>query len=538
MLNFGDILETIESRIDPNHPACIHGGTVMSWSDFALASNNLARQFLDRGFAPDEKIAIYLRNGPEYVIALAAAFKARLVPVNVNYRYASGELVYLLDNSDARIVCYDTEFRERVEYIRDRLPGVALWLEVCDVDLPPFAERFSALAAAGDGQPVTIERSPDDLFFIYTGGTTGMPKGVMWPHGDLRELMVTAARAKGPIPEDLDQLATYIAAGNTGPRVLPAPPLMHGTGLLLAVSAMLWGGTVITVPGKSFDPAAMLRAIECERPSLLAIVGDSFGRPLLDELERETCRYDLSSIDTITSSGVIWSVEVKRGLLRYMPDAVLNDALSSSEALGLGASVMTADGEVATASFTIGPRCRVLAGDGSWVKTGSSGEGLLALGAPNPLGYYKDADKTAATLKTIDGVRYCIPGDFCRVDEDGMLLFLGRGNTCINTAGEKVFPEEIEEVLKRYQGVADALVVGVPDPKWGQAIVAVVEHRPGTHVDHDMLRDHVRAELAGYKVPKLVLRAIDPLRAVNGKADYATARGHAIAFRKEHYSAE
>lgn len=537
MLNFADMLEIIEREIDRSAPIFIHGDRQVTWGDAARLSNNLAHALVAQGLRPGDKVALYLRNCPEYLIAVAAAVKARLVPVNVNYRYRQDELRYLLDNADARVVVHGDEFRDTVDAIRAALPGVALWAEVGASEPPASARRFDELTAAGHGDPLAIERSPEDQFFIYTGGTTGLPKGVMWPQGDLREVLVAGARAKGFVPDDLAQLSAYISSSERGPTVLPAPPLMHGTGLLSAVGAMLWGGCVVTLTGKSFDPIEMLEAIHCHRPNALTIVGDSFGRPLLEALDADPDRYDLTSVETITSSGVMWSLEIKRGLLRHMPAAALQDVLASSEALGLGVSVMTAGEEVATATFAIGPRCRVLAEDGSWVAPGAGTAGMLALGPPNPVGYYKDADKTAATFRTIDGVRYCIPGDWCRVEEDGSLSFLGRGNACINTGGEKVFPEEVEEVLKRHPTVSDALVVGAPDDNWGQAIVAVVELRAEADLDAEALRAHVREALAGYKVPKTVVVARDPLRAVNGKADYATARALAIAARNQLHDA-
>jgi fatty-acyl-CoA synthase len=254
------------------------------------------------------------------------------------------------------------------------------------------------------------------------------------------------------------------------------------------------------------------------------MVGDAFGKPMLNALEKGGRRYDLSSIVGILSSGVMWSREVKRGLLEYMPGAVLSDGFSSSEAIGLGASVMTKDAEVPTAKFVIGDRCRVFDADGAPVEPGSGVPGMIAVGPPNPIGYHKDPEKTARTFRVFDGVRYSIPGDWCIVEADGSLTLLGRGSACINTAGEKVFPEEVEEALKTHPSVEDALVVGLPDDKWGQSVTGVVRLAPGAHLDEAALRDHVRGQLAGYKTPKRVIATADAIRASNGKADYATAK--------------
>ncbi len=524
MFNFGDMLDIVERNLPPDAPLFLHGDRRIDWGEAGRLSNNLARSLLDGGLKPGDSVAIYMRNGPEYILSLAAAFKARLAPVNVNYRYTDAELRYLLNDSDARAVIYAAEFRDHVEAIRADLPLVTRWIEVTDgAPAPGFADDFAAVSAAGDGAPLAIERSPNDIFFIYTGGTTGMPKGVMWEHGEMREILVRPARTLGePVPDTLEELAASIRAQGPGPRLLPACPLMHGTGLLPSIGVMLSGGSIVTLTQRRFDAGEMIAAVETHRPQALVIVGDSFGRPLLAELDKRTAPADLSSVLSVTSSGVMWSMEIKRGLLRHMPDAVLNDALSSSEALGLGASVMTRDSEVKTASFTLGERCRVFDEEDRPVSEG--GVGRLALGPPNPLGYYKDAEKSAATFRVIGGVRYCIPGDWVRVEADGSLTFLGRGSGCINTGGEKVFAEEVEEALKRHDSVSDALVVGVPDPTWGQAIVGVVTLHADAAFDAEALRDHVRAQLAGYKVPKRLLVADRPLRAANGKADYGAAR--------------
>ncbi|MFN3520676.1 MAG: acyl-CoA synthetase [Phenylobacterium sp.] len=528
--NFGDILDAIEPVLPPEAPAFIHGERVINWGDTRRITNNLARALIARGAQPGDKVAIYMRNRPEYMLALSACFKARLTHVNVNYRYTPDEVWYIFDNSDAQTVVYASEFREAVEQIRPRLPKVKTWVEVsADGQVAPFAERFEDLAGEGNGGPLDIQRSGEDQLFIYTGGTTGMPKGVMWAHHDMREITLAAARKLGPVPETLEALAEFTRAAGPGGRILPAPPLMHGTGLLTAMGAHLAGGCVITLQGAAFDAAEMLRAVDRHKPQTLVVVGDSFGRPLLNELNANPGKYDVSSVAVIVSSGVMWSLEVKRGLLEHMPGAMLNDGFSSSEALGMGASVMTKAGEVQTAKFMLGERCRVFDENDQPVEPGSGRPGIVALGPPNPVGYYKDEEKTARTFRVIDGVRYSIPGDWCIVEADGTLTLLGRGNACINTAGEKVFPEEVEEALKTHPSVEDALVVGVADEKWGQAVTAVVDLKPGFDLDEDALRAHVRRSLAGYKTPKRIVIADRPMRAANGKADYPSARAAAEA---------
>ncbi|WP_293524515.1 acyl-CoA synthetase [Phenylobacterium sp.] len=523
--NFGDILDAVGPNVSPEAPAFIHGQRVINWGDAVRTTNNMARGLIARGARPGDKIAIYMRNRPEYLLAVAAGWKARLTHVNVNYRYTPEEVWYIFDNSDAQTVVYASEFRDAVAEIRPRLPKVKTWVEVSeDSQVAPFAERFEALGEEGNGGPLDIQRSGDDQFFIYTGGTTGMPKGVMWTHHDMREITLQAARKLGPVPETLEELAEATRRLPVGARILPAPPLMHGTGLLTSMGTMMAGGCVITLEKPTFDAEELLTAIDAHKPQTLVIVGDSFGKPILNALNAAPGRYDVSSILTIVSSGVMWSHEVKKGMLEHMPQAMLSDGFSSSEALGMGNSIMTRDSEVQTAKFMLGERCKVFDENDQPVEPGSGKSGMVAIGPPNPLGYYKDDEKTARTFRTINGVRYSIPGDWCIVEADGTLTLLGRGSACINTAGEKVFPEEVEEALKTHPSVDDALVVGLPDEKWGQAVTGVVRLSEGASLDEEALRAHVRKSLAGYKTPKRVVSTDQSIRASNGKADYATAR--------------
>jgi fatty-acyl-CoA synthase len=523
--NFGDILDAVAPAVPPEEPAFIHGERVITWGEATQATNSMARALIARGAEPGDKIAIYMRNRPEYLMALAAGWKARLTHVNVNYRYTAEEVWYIFDNSDAQTVVYSSEFRDAVTQIRPRLPNVKTWVEVTpDGQVAPFAERFEDLAKEGNGGPLDIERSGDDQFFIYTGGTTGMPKGVMWAHNDLREITLGQARRMGmPVPETLAELTEHTRK-LPRTRILPAPPLMHGTGLLTAMGTMMSGGCVILLESPNFDADELLRAVDRHKPQTLVLVGDSFGKPILNALNAQPGKYDVYSIAMMISSGVMWSLEVKNGLLEHMPKAILNDGFSSSEALGLGASVMAKGGSVQTAKFMIGERCKVFDENDNPVEPGSGVPGMVAVGPPNPVGYYRDDEKTARTFRVINGVRYSIPGDWCLVEANGTLTLLGRGNACINTAGEKVFPEEVEEALKTHPSIEDALVVGLPDEKWGQAVTGVIHLSEGATLDEEALRAHVRKNLAGYKTPKRIIATDQPIRAANGKADYPTAR--------------
>lgn len=522
--NFGDILEAVEQVLPPDTPAFIHGDNITSWGDAARRSNNLARALIARGAQAGDKCAFYMRNRAEYCEAMSAAFKARLTHVNINYRYKPDEVFYIIDNSDAQTVFYGAEFAATIAQIRARLHKVQTFIEVGnEAETAPFAENFEALANTGTGAPLNIPRSPDDEFFIYTGGTTGMPKGVIWTHDDLRETHLSALRRLGPVPENMEALVQALREIGPGPRLLPACPLMHGTGMLMALATMLSGGCVVTTQSEHFDPQELWAVVDKHKVAAIVIVGDAFAKPMLQVLDAAPGKYDLSSVVSIVSSGVMWSTEVKRGLIRHMPQVVLNDSFGSSESVGLGSSQMTKDGEIKTATFQIGERCKVFDEDDREVLPGSGHSGMIAQCPPIPRGYYKDPEKTAKTFRTINGVRYAMPGDWCRVEGDGSLTLLGRGSVCINTAGEKVYPEEVEEALKTHPAIADALVIGLPDERWGQAVTAVVHLSPGHTLDESALRSHVRQSLADYKAPKRLFATTLILRAPNGKADYKTA---------------
>lgn len=519
--NFGDILDALPKALPADAPAFIHADRVVTWSETTRRSNNLARALLAQGAKPGDKVAFYMRNRPEYGEALAACFKGRLTHVNVNYRYKPDEVFYIFDDSDARVVIYGSEFRDTILQLRPRLSKVVAFIEISEGDTSaPFADPYEALATQGDGAPLRIARSPDDQLFIYTGGTTGMPKGVMWRHEDMREAQLDALRRLGPAPENLAAHLDVVRASGPGSRTMPACPMMHGTGLITAIGCMMNGGCVVTLESPSFDAHELLSVVSDRKVQSIAIVGDAFAKPMLKALDETPGAYGTSSLISIVSSGVMWSREVKAGLLRHIPQVVLMDSFGASEALGFGSSAMTKDGEVRTATFQIGPRCKVFDEDGEPVAPGSGKPGIIAMGGPIPLGYYKDPEKTAKTFRTIGGQRYSIPGDWCMVEADGALTLLGRGSACINTAGEKVYPEEVEEALKTHPAIEDALVVGVPDDKWGQAVTGVVVVAGGVAFDEDDVRRHVRAHLAGYKTPKRILVAEIPLRASNGKADY------------------
>ncbi|MCX2980711.1 acyl-CoA synthetase [Halieaceae bacterium IMCC14734] len=527
--SLGDVFDGIARVVDPNSPALVHGDRVINWQAFDQRTNNLARSMLERGIASNDKVAVFSRNCAEYSEAIVAAFKSRTVHLNVNYRYTPEELFYIFDNSDAAVVFFSSEFAPQMEALRQQLDKVRLFIEICPLGQEPLYEGALAheqLALAGSGAPLDIERSGDELFFLYTGGTTGMPKGVMWSHEAFRQIGAGRAALAGRDYSDLTSTLASIQANQSQARMLPACPLMHGTGLVSALLTLLDGGAVVTMDSATgFDPHEMWRTVAGKGVTAMAIVGDAFARPLLKALREQPGRYDLDHVNSITSSGVMWSREVKLGLLEHMPNVLLVDSFGASEAIGFGSSTMANGRETTTARFEIGEHCKVFNEQDREVLAGSGEPGYIARGGSIPLGYYKDPEKTAQTFRIIDGVRYSIPGDWCTVDEDGAITLLGRGSVCINSGGEKIYPEEVEETIKSLEGINDVLVVGVPDERWGAAVVAVLE---GSQLPEDQIKAHIKDHLAGYKVPRHFLYKEDLGRAPNGKADYKAIRNFAL----------
>ena len=476
-------------------------------------------------------MAQYLMNSAEYLEALFACFKSALAPVNTNYRYIADELAYLWNDAGVEAVVFHGSFTENVEQVRNRVDSVRLWLWVDDGvgGCPVWAEPYEPVAASGRRRAVDAPlRSGDDLYLLYTGGTTGMPKGVMWRQDDLFCVLNRATVVKYPEDEGVTSVADALeAAGGRRPRGVPAAPLMHGTAAFSSFGVLDSGGCVVLTDDPRFDAVALLDTIERHRVTDVAIVGDAFARPLLDALDAAPGRWDLTCLRVMLSSGVMWSAPVKEGLLRHIPDLLCVDTLGSSEAVGLARSISSNRGTVRTAGFTLGPDARVIRDDGTPVEPGSGEVGLVAIAGRGPIGYFGDPEKSAATFRVIGGRRWTTPGDHATVDVDGTVTLLGRGSGCINTGGEKVFPEEVEESLKTHPAVADAVVVGAPHERFGQQIVAFVEPIGGAAIDVDELRAHVRDRLAAYKVPRLVTVVPDIGRAVNGKVDQARWRSEA-----------
>jgi fatty-acyl-CoA synthase len=534
ILTYADVWESIAAAV-PDRAAQIQGPRVISWGAFNQRANGLARHLVEAGLTRQSKVAAFLYNCPEYLETYFAAFKGAFAPVNTNYRYRADELHYLFDNSDAESVVFHAGFAAILEQIRDRLPLVKAWIAVPEAghDIPAWAANYEEVAARGTDENLQPAwgRDPDDLLLLYTGGTTGMPKGVMWRQGDLFQ----ALGGGGNLLLGLPPLARAEEAGERARAAVEPPavsmacaPLMHGTAQFSMMIALTGAGTVATLPSHRFDPVELFNEVERIKVSSLSIVGMAFAAPMLETLERNPGRWDLSSLRRIGSSGTVWNQENKEALLRQLPDVQLFDSLGSSEAIGIASSASTAGQAAQTAKFAASPNIAVFSEDGRRIEPGSGEAGLVALSGFTPAGYYKDQAKSDRTFRTFEGRRWSVPGDYARVEPDGSLTFIGRGSQVINTGGEKVFPEEVEEALKKYPGVRDAAVVGVPDPRFGERICAVVELSDGaTAPSLPELQAHTRALLADYKAPReLVVLPVN--RAPNGKLDYKGVRSAAL----------
>jgi len=532
---FADVWEAIAAH-QPDQPANVQGERVVSWGEFDRRADALAAHLIERGLGRQAKVAAFLYNGPEYIETYFAAFKAGLAPVNTNYRYGPEELHYLFDNADAEAVVFHAGFADTVEQIRGRLPAVKAWIAVAEPGhpVPPWAQDYETTVARTPAQRPVIApwgRSPDDLLLLYTGGTTGMPKGVMWRQDDLFNVLGAGGHVVmgvAPITTVEEAGARLGQEGHYQPMSLVACPQMHGTGQFSSFIALNLGGTVATLPSRKFDPVELWSEVERLRADGVVIVGLAFSTPMLETLEANPRRWDLSRVRSMSSSGSMWSQENKRGLLSHCTNAMIFDSFGSSEAVGLGASASAPGAEVQTAAFVLGPNCAVFAEDGRRIEPGSGERGLVGVSGFLPVGYYKDPEKSAKTFRTIEGQRWSVPGDWAEVNADGALKLLGRGSVCINTGGEKVFPEEVEEALKTHPGVRDAVVVGVPDPRFGERICAVVEPSAEARPTLAQLSAHVHVSLAGYKAPRELVLIESIGRAPNGKVDYKALKALAL----------
>jgi fatty-acyl-CoA synthase len=535
--SYADVWEEIAAAV-PHRPALIQGERVIDWGAFDRRADALARRMIDAGLTRQSKVCAYLYNSPEYLETYYAAFKAALVPVNTNYRYIAHELTYLFDNADAETVVFHASFAPIVEQIRADLPKVRLWIAVAQPGhpAPAWAEDYEAIAGQAGGRATPPwGRSGDDMLFMYTGGTTGMPKGVMWRQDDLFSVLGGGGDLLAGLPplsspaEAGERARQGEAAGLPRTLMIAAAPLMHATSQFTALGTLARGGAVAVLPSHRFSAAELWDEVDRLSASSVSIVGQAFAQPMLEALQAHPGRWSLASLRRIGSSGTVWNYENKQGLLPFLPDGcALYDSLGSSEAVGIAGSSSVAGEAAQTARFMVGPNAAVFSEDGRRIEPGSGERGLIATSGFLPAGYYKDPEKSARTFRVIEGRRWSVPGDFATVEADGTIKLLGRGSQVINTGGEKVFPEEVEESLKRHPRVRDAVVVGVPDARFGERICAVVDADPAADPPTlDELARHVRSELADYKAPReLVLAPV--ARAPNGKVDYKASRARAL----------
>jgi 3-oxocholest-4-en-26-oate---CoA ligase len=514
----------------PSAMAVAHGDETITWGEWEQLAARVAGGLQALGLGPGDRVGLHLRNHPDHLTALFATCKLRAVACTVNTRYVADELEHVFADAELAAVVTEPDLLAAALEARDRVPSVRTVIVVgaAPDPLPPGVTAFADLVDHAPADPV--ERSGDDLWILYTGGTTGRPKGVMWPQASLLEgARPNFARHDLELPVDRDTAAAaarVLHEVGAAPRLLVAAPLVHGTAAMTAFQALLPAGAVVTLTSPSFDADEALAAVERHRATDIAIVGDPFARPLLAAMERADVHgrsYDLGSLTRITSSGAIFSDASKDALLARL-DILVVDALGASEGIGFGLSLRSRARPAARKGFRLGPNAAVFTPDGRPVEPGSGEIGQLAVAGAIPLGYLNDPERSAATFRVIDGRRWSIPGDHARVEADGLITLLGRGSLVINTAGEKVHPEEVERALLADPSVVDCLVVGLPDERWGEAVTAVVVLAPGAHLDDAGVRTITEGKLAGYKRPKRVVVVDGIRRHANGKADYAWAR--------------
>ena len=532
--NFADMFEAIVD-LAPDRVACIVvGGERRTYAELEERVNRMAHYLASAGVGPGEHVGIYAYNGFEWVEAMMALYKIRALPVNINYRYVENELKYLCTNADLVGIVAQQEFAPRIAAIRADLSKMRQVIIAADDSGAStagleFADYETALAS-GSPERDFGPRSGDDLHVIYTGGTTGMPKGVMWRQEDIFYALCGGIDAYSN--EKLAHpgvLAEKVAAG-AGPTVnFPIAPMMHGAGQVTTIRSLIHGDTVVLTP--RFDAEQAWRTIAAEKVNVLGITGDAMARPLADSLEEIVDDVDLSSLFSIGSSAAIFSQSIKNQLMERLPNIVVVDSVGATET-GMNGIKIATKGEIPRGGpATVKPSLDSIVVDEDYVQIvpGSGAIGRIARTGNIPLGYYNDPERSALVFFEHDGKRYSIPGDFATVEEDGQVTLLGRGSIMINTGGEKVFPEEVEGVLKAHPAVFDCLVVGITDERWGERVTAVVQARPGTAPTVEELDAHCREHIAAYKAPKQVFLVDQIQRAPSGKPDYPWAKEYAKA---------
>ena len=543
-LNIAAIFEAVATAV-PERDAIVRQGDRLTYGDLLDRAMRFANHLLAEGVAVhrernglrnwevgQDRVALYMRNRPEFIEVLLGCYRSRAIPFNVNYRYVGEELLYLFKDAGPRVIVYEGRYAETLATVLPELAGVEALVQVEDSSgaplLPGAVAYETALAGASAARPDTA-LTADDVYCMYTGGTTGMPKGVLWRQAETIFANLGGRGRDGAALPDAEAFARR-AAQSTPKTILPAPPFMHGAGMQFALAGCLAGDRVVIQDEVSrLDPHDLLSVIERERVQVPLFIGDAFGRPVLDAAREKT--YDLSSVQSVFNTGALMSASVKRGLLALMPDARVIDALGSSETGPQGMRVTKdADAEIADRSFAVTKDAAVLTeARDALAAPGRAGLGWLAKTGAVPLGYFGDAEKTQATFPEIDGVRYVASGDRVRLTASGEIEFHGRDSFTINSGGEKIFAEEVELALKRHPDVADVTVTGRPSERWGSEVVALVALAEGAAPDREGLLAEAARHIARYKLPKAFLFVETVERGPSGKTDNRWAQGLAGA---------
>jgi 3-oxocholest-4-en-26-oate---CoA ligase len=524
--NIADLIEHVADTV-PDRVAIIVGDREETYTQLDQNANRLAHHLAANGVKAGDHVGIYGFNSHEFVETILAAYKLRAVPINVNYRYVEAELRYLFDNADLVALVHDAQFTNRIAAVRESLPMLRHLIAIDDgsgTDTSAIGSvAYADALASGSAERDFPERSDDDIYILYTGGTTGMPKGVVWRQEDVLCVLGGLVNFEtGVRVTDEWEFANNAKNESEGNKSVVIAPLMHGAAQWGTLNGLLNGRTTVLLP--KFDPDEVWRSVEHHHIPTLAITGDAMGRPLIEALEAGD--YDASSLVTVASTAAVFSATVKERYLERFPNLIIADAVGSTETGYNGVRVIMKGGEEKPGLPTVrmGPDTVVLDDDMNIVEPGSGVIGRMARGGNVPLRYHKDPEKSAATFVTVNGRRYSVSGDSAIVEADGSMTLLGRGSVCINSGGEKIYPEEVEAALKAHPAVFDAVVVGVPDERWGERVAAVVEVRPGSQVTLEELDVHAREHVAGYKVPR-ELHVVDKIeRSPSGKPDYPWAK--------------
>jgi len=529
--NLADLFESIVDAC-PDRPALVCDQRRLTYAQLDERANRLANYWRSLGFGQGDHIGLQLCNGSEYIEGMLAAYKIRAVPININYNYVESELAYIYDNADLVGLVSHRKFLPKTVAAAEqqsKLTSILYVEDGSDIEIPENCDCYEDTLDKASPARDFDERSEDDLYIVYTGGTTGMPKGVMWRHADIFFSAMGGGdpdSSKGPIktPEELVERIPDMEMA-----ALPTPPFMHAAAQWLAMTTLFAAGKLVIPASGTFNAKKILQAVEDEKVLLIVIVGDAMAIPLCDELEANPDKYDTSSLFAIASGGALFSPTTKNRVLQLLPGRMIVDGLGSSETGAMGSKLSAESGDSDQPRFMVGEYMTVLDDNDQPIKAGSGIIGRLAKKGHVPLGYYKAPEKSADTFVNINGERWAIPGDMASVEDDGTILLHGRGSTSINTGGEKVFPEEVEAALKAHPDITDTLVVGIPDERWGQIVVALYQSASGEELDLEQLRDFCQSTIASFKAPRALVKVDHIKRTPAAKADYVWAKAEAIA---------